>query len=73
MAHPVVHYILLLQEGNESQIIALEPSTEPAFSVNTSNYIKENSKYTYRVRAVNNISASSEIMGRDFCKFSNIE
>ncbi len=61
-----MHYILILQEVNGS-LHMLGPSEDTRFSVNSS-YIKEDSEYTYRVRAVNNNNISSETEEMKFCE-----
>ena len=69
-AHPVLHYMLLLQDDvytDENQTM-LGPAIEPKFAFNTSDVIRENTRYIYKVRAVNDINISSESQGGIFCK-----
>lgn len=65
-AYPVI-YMVLLQEVNSNSSI-LGPSKEPRFILNSAN-IKENSKYSFIIRALNSINISSDIAEQDFCKF----
>lgn len=66
----MTHYDLLLYEVdiNDSNIIFLGRSTEPKFTINSSS-IRENSMYSYTVRAINSVNVSSDSEEQIFCKF----
>ena len=78
---PVSHYLLILQEitpdeslgmrlsdeGSFNGSVTLGPFTLPRFSLRPP-YIMENTRYRYRVEAVNVINISSAIEPREFCK-----
>ncbi len=71
-AYPVTHYVLLLQEiASEEMLVTLGPSVEPRFIV-TSPFIRENSRFRYRLRAVNSVNLSSETEATEFCEFYEV-
>lgn len=64
----VIQYYLLLQESTSNRsLITIGPSTAPTFAIHSPD-INENSKYKYRLRAVNSVNISSITEEHEFSK-----